>query len=167
MINVTTYPMPVYLGYIYNAYSSYKQFSNPVTDIFNEPYASRIAGLYDGTKTSDQINAQLSTSISTLLNPSFVAGYATSDKYASLRNAFTANSIQAWHTYKPLLLIHGGGDTQVNPITTETMYTAMLQAGTSANDCSKIILPGLDHSAGIVPAMLKGIDFLINLKESR
>lgn len=167
MINVSTYPMPVYLAYIYNAYSSYKQFTNPVTDIFNDPYASRVATLFDGTKSFDQINAQLNTSISALLNPDFVSGYASSEKYASVRNAFTSNSIQAWHTYKPLLLIHGGGDTQVNPVTTETMYNAMLQAGTSASLCSKIILPGLDHSAGIVPAMLKGIDFIINLKESK
>ncbi len=30
MINVTTYPMPVYLGYIANAYTAYDQFTNPV-----------------------------------------------------------------------------------------------------------------------------------------
>ena len=30
MINVATYPMPVYLGYIVNAYTSYDQFTNPV-----------------------------------------------------------------------------------------------------------------------------------------
>ncbi len=167
MINVTNYPMPVYLGYIYNAYSSYKQFSNPVTDIFSEPYASSIASLYDGSKSFDQINSQLSTSIASLLNPDFVSGYASSDRYLPVRNAFKANSIQPWHTYKPLMLIHGGGDTQVNPVTTETMYTAMLQAGTSSTDCTKMILPGLDHSDGIIPAMLEGIKFIINLKESR
>jgi pimeloyl-ACP methyl ester carboxylesterase len=167
IVNVTTYPMPVYLGYIFNAYTAYNQIYNPVSDIFNDPYASRISTLYKGTMSSDQINAQLSTSITALLNPSFISGYNTSDKYSSLRKAFRDNSIEAWHTYKPLLLIHGGSDTQVNPVTTETMYTSMLQAGTSADLCSKIIIPGVDHGDGVLPAMTEGIKFLYNLKETK
>jgi pimeloyl-ACP methyl ester carboxylesterase len=167
MVDVQTYPMPVYIGYIFNAYSAYKQITNPVTDIFNEPYASRIGTLYNGSNSFDQINSQLSTSISALMNPSFISGYTTSDKYSSVRKAFKDNSIEAWHTYKPLLLIHGGSDTQVNPVTTETLYTGMLQAGTSTDICSKIIIPGADHSDGILPAMLEGIKFLYNLKENR
>jgi pimeloyl-ACP methyl ester carboxylesterase len=167
MVNVTNYPMPVYIGYIFNAYSAYKQITNPVTDIFNEPYASRINSLYKGTLSSDQINAQLSTSVSELINPSFISGYTTAEKFSSVRKAFADNSIKAWHTYKPLLLIHGGSDTHVNPVTTETMYTQMLQAGTSADLCTKVIIPGADHGDGILPAMIRGIQFLYNLKENR
>jgi len=167
MVNVQTYPMPVYIGYIFNAYSAYNQITNPVTDIFNEPYASRISTLYNGTNSFDQINFQLSTTISALMNPAFISGYTTSDKYSSVRKAFKDNSVEAWHTYKPLLLIHGGNDTQVNPVTTETLYAGMLQAGTSADICSKKIIPGVDHSDGILPAMLEGIKFLYNLKENR
>lgn len=166
MVNETNYSMPVYIGYIFNAYSSYRQISNPVSEIFNEPYASLISTLYNGNMSFEQINTRLSTSISTLLNPSFIAGFATSDKYASVRKAFKDNSIEAWHTYKPLLLIHGGNDTHVNPVTTETMYNEMIQAGTSAAIIEKIIIPGVDHSDGVLPAMLQGIHFLYNLKES-
>jgi len=166
MVNVTTYPMPVYIGYIFNAYSSYQQITNPVTDIFNEPYATRIGTLYNGTLSFDQINTQLSTSISALLNPSFISGFSTADKYSSVSKAFKNNSIEAWHTYKPLLLIHGDSDTQVSPVTTETMYSAMLQAGTSSEIIEKVTIPGADHSDGVLPAMLLGIQFLINLKES-
>jgi pimeloyl-ACP methyl ester carboxylesterase len=166
MVNVTTYSMPVYLGYIFNAYSSYQQITNPVTDIFNEPYASDISTLYKGNMSFDQINARLSTSISTLLNPSFISGFATSEKYASVRKAFKDNSIEAWHTYKHLLMVHGSNDTQVDPVTTETMYSEMLQAGTSPDIIEKVIVPGADHSDGVLPAMLLGIQFLIDLKES-
>jgi pimeloyl-ACP methyl ester carboxylesterase len=167
MVNVTAYPMPVYLGYIFNAYSAYGQITNPVTDIFKEPYASRISTLYNGTKSSEQINAQLTTSITDLLNESFYTGYNTSDKYSSVRKAFSDNSIAAWHTYTPLLMIHGGSDTQVNPITTETMYSSMIQAGTSPDICRKVIIPGADHGDGILPAMIEGINFLLALKDNR
>jgi len=87
IVSLTTYPMPVYLGYILKAYSSYNQFTNPVTDIFNEPYASRLPSLYTGLQTSDQINNQLTTSISGLINPDFLSGFSTSPKYTTVREA--------------------------------------------------------------------------------
>ena len=167
MVGVTTYPMPVYIGYIYNAYSAYKQITNPVSDIFNEPYASKISTLYNGTKSSEQINSELTTSIADLLTPSFISGYKISDKYSSVRNAFSLNSIEAWHSYKPLLLIHGDSDTQVNPVSTENIYNEMIQAGTSSDIMKKVIIPNADHGDGILPAMIEGIEFLYNLKGSR
>jgi hypothetical protein len=63
-------------------------------------------------------------------------------------------------------MVHGSNDTQVDPVTTETMYSEMLQAGTSPDIIEKVIVPGADHSDGVLPAMLLGIQFLIDLKES-
>jgi len=164
MVNVTDYPMPVYLGYILNAYTSYSQFTNPVSDIFKEPYASRVSSLYTGILTSDQINSQLTTSIADLITADFLNGFLTSDKYSSVREAFNNNSISAWHSYKPLLLIHGGSDTQVNPVSTENMYSGMIDAGTSSDLIKKIIVPNVDHGDGMVPCMIQAIAFLISLK---
>ena len=167
MINVTTYPMPVYLGYIVNAYTAYDQFTNPVTDIFNEPYASRISTLYTGMLTSSEINSQLTTSIPDLINPDFLAGFESATEYSSVRDALNNNSIPAWHSYKPLLLLHGADDTHVDPVSTENMYNAMIDAGTSEDICSKVIIPGADHGSGIIPAMIQGILFLNDLKTPR
>jgi len=166
ILNVASYPMPVYLGYILNAYTSYNQFTNPVSDIFNEPYASRLTSLYTGFLSSDQINGQLTTSIPGLITPDFLSGFATSPKYTSVRNALNNNSITGWHSLKPLLLIHGGNDTQVNPVSTEDMYSAMIQAGTSPDICKKVIVPNVDHGNGLVPCMIQAILFLQNLRTS-
>jgi len=167
MTSVTTYPMPVYLGYILNAYTSYHQFTNPVTDIFNEPYASRISSLYTGLLGSDMINAQLTTSIPLLLNSDFISGFATSPKYSSVREALIRNSISAWHTYKPLLLVHGEKDTSVNPVTTDNIYSSMLDAGTSPDICKKLIIPGADHGDGVASFVIQSIQFLKNIGGSR
>jgi pimeloyl-ACP methyl ester carboxylesterase len=167
MVNVTTYPMPVYLGYILNAYKAYNQFTNPVSDIFKEPFASKLGSLYTGVLGFDAINSQLTTSIPGLLTSDFITGYAASAKYSTVRDALRSNSISAWNTKKPLLLIHGGGDTQVNPITTENMYSTMLQAGTSSTLITKVIVPNVDHSDGVVPCMLQAIKFLQNLNNSK
>ena len=158
--------MPIYLGYIVNAYTSYNQFTNPVTDIFNEPYATRLSSLYTGFLTSDEINSQLTDSIPGLITADFLSGFTTSPKYASVRDALNRNSIAAWHGTKPLLLIHGGNDTHVNPVSTENMYTAMIQAGTSPDICKKVIVPDVDHGDGVAPCMIQGILFLKNLSTS-
>ena len=167
MIDAATYPMPVYLGYIVNAYTAYNQFTNTVDDIFNEEYASRIGTLYNGMLTSSEINDQLTTVIPDLIKADFLAGFESDPAYSTVREALNNNSIQAWHTYKPLLLLHGSADTQVDPISTENIYSAMIASGTSAEICSKVIIPGADHGSGIVPAMVQGILFLNDLKSSR
>lgn len=167
MVNKITYPMPYYLAYIVYAYSAYNQFTNPVSDIFNEPYASRLSTLFTGNLTSTQINSQLTTSISGLITSDFLSGFNTSPKFSSVITALNNNSIVGWHTFKPLLLIHGGNDTSVDPISTENMYNSIIQAGTSTDICKKIIVPGVDHGDGLLPCMIQGITFLNNLKNSK
>ncbi len=164
MTGVALYPMPVYIGYIINAYSVYDQFTNKVSDILNEPYASRLSSLYNGTLTSEEINSQLTTSIQDLFTSDFLSGFESEAKFASVRHALEVNSVSAWNTSVPLFLIHGGSDTSVNPSSTENIYTAMIDAGTSAQTCKMEIIPGLDHGDAIVPAMVKGLLFIKDLQ---
>lgn len=167
MLEVAIYPMPVYLGYIVNAYTAYNQFTNPVTDIFKDPFASKISSLYTGMYTSSEINNQLTTSIPDLIKSDFLGGFVSAPEYSSVRDALNNNSIPAWHTYKPLLLLHGEVDKDVDPASTENIYSAMVEAGTSGDICKKVIIPGADHGSGIIPAMVQGILFLNDLKSSR
>ena len=162
MVDMPTYHMPVYIAYILNAYKSYDQFANPVSDILNEPYASRVSTLFNGTLGMNQINAQLTNSISDLLNPGFLTGFETSPQYASVRQALIDNSISGWKTNVPLRLVHGSGDTQVDPVSTEDIYSQMIAAGTSAEIIEKVIVPG-DHSDAAVPAIVQGIFFIQEL----
>lgn len=162
MINIASYPMPVYIGYIVNAYKAYNQFTNPVTDILKEPYASRINSLFTGIFTSDQINNQLTKSIPDLFNSDFIEGFTTDPKYTSIREALIRNSVSAWKTEKPLFFVHGGNDSHVNPLVTENAYLEMIRAGASSQTCIKEIIPGLDHGNGLIPCMTKALIFLIN-----
>ena len=167
IINQTNYPMPVYFAYIVNAYIAYDQFTNPAGDILNEPYASRLSSLFTGSLTLAQINNELTTSITGLLNADFISGFSSSSKYSSVRDALNNNSVTEWHSNTPLLLTHGGNDTQVNPVSTENMYNAMIRAGTSQDLCKMVIVPNVDHGDGVVPCMIEGILFLNNLKNSK
>jgi pimeloyl-ACP methyl ester carboxylesterase len=161
------YPVPAYLAYIVSAYTSYNQFTNPVTDLFNEPYASRVSTLFTGLLTTAQINSQLTTSVTGLLTSDFISGFNLSPKYSSVRDALTRNSVSAWHTYKPVYFTHGANDTEVNPVSTESIYSAMILAGSSSDLVTKIIIPGVDHAGGVLPCTIQGFLFLNNLNKSK
>jgi hypothetical protein len=45
--------------------------------------------------------------------------------------------------------------------------TEMIQAGTSPDMCTKVIVPGIDHGDGVLPCMIQGILFLKNLRSSK
>jgi hypothetical protein len=166
IVTKQTYPVPAYLAYIVNAYIAYNQFTNPASEIFNEPYASSLGNLFKGTMTLGQINSQLTTSMPGLLTPGFISGFSSDPKFASVRTAITNNSVEAWHTFIPVLLTHGANDTQVDPISTDNMFNAMISAGTSSDIIKKEIVPGVDHGDGVIPCMVKGILFLNTLKNS-
>jgi pimeloyl-ACP methyl ester carboxylesterase len=166
IIGSATYPMPSYLCYIINAYKSYQQFTNQLTDILREPYATRLSSLYNGTLGLDQINNQLNDTISVLFNPEFVSGYVSSPSYSSLREALAFNSVTPWHTSKPLFLGHGDSDTHVSVTTTETFYNAMINAGTSSNNITKVIYPGLDHNGALLPCITDGLIYLLSIRDN-
>jgi len=165
VLGLTEYPMPVFLGYIANAYTQYDLFTNSLSDMFNYPFDDLIPSLYDGTHTSDYINSQLTVFISDLFKADYISNFATSSSYQSIRDALDNNSIDAWDTNVPLLFIHGADDTYVPPVISEYMFNAMITAGTSDLICSHITIPETDHSEGIVPAGLAGLAFFKEIRE--
>jgi pimeloyl-ACP methyl ester carboxylesterase len=166
IISQPEFPQPYYLGYVVNAYISYAQFTNPVSDLLNEPYASRIGSLYTGLQSAGYINSQLTTSIPALVNAQFLAEFSTGARYSTVRSSMIDNSIAPWHTYKPLFMAHGSADTHVDPSATEEMYAAMLIAGTSSGTIEKVIIPDADHGDGLIPSMIMGLFFLNDIRDS-
>ncbi len=165
VLGLTEYPMPSFLGYIAKAYSDHDLFTNPLTDLFKQPYATNIETYFDGMHSTGQINDELTTIIADLFTANYISGFATSPDYLSIREALAANSIEAWDTSVPLLFTHGADDVYVPPVISTNMYNAMINAGTSSANCSIISLPGLDHTEGIVPACMAGLTFFKTLKK--
>jgi pimeloyl-ACP methyl ester carboxylesterase len=159
VLDLEEYLNPVFLGYIANAYSTYDIYPNPLTDLFNEPYAGLIPGLYDGLHSSEQINSQLTTSISGLFTAAYLSGADTDQKYSGVRSALWANSITGWDSEVPILLLHGTADTDVMPVLSESMHNRMIGSGTSALSCFYVTMQGLDHSQGAVPAGFASYEF--------
>jgi predicted esterase len=165
ILSQTEYPMPYFAGYMLNSYTNLGDVTTPPDTIFNEPYAGKISTLYDGSKSGEEINAQLTTSVEDLFNASYIENYATDTIYSSLMETLETNSISAWATSVPTRIYHGEEDDFVPAQVSQNIYQDFLDAGVSSNNVELYPLPGLDHTGGIIPTGLASVNWFLELTE--
>lgn len=163
ILSQTEYPMPYFTGYMLNSYTNLGDVTTPTDTVFNEPYAGKISTLYDGSKSGEEINAQLTTSVEDLFNANYIENYATDTIYTSLVETLEANSINAWGTSVPTRIYHGQEDDFVPAQVSQNIYQDFLDAG--ANQVEMFPLPGLDHIDGIIPTGLASVNWFLELTE--
>jgi pimeloyl-ACP methyl ester carboxylesterase len=162
-----TYPMPYFLGYMFNSYTNLGDVNTPASDVFNEPYASKISTLYDGSKSGEEINAELTTSVPGLLTAGYIANFETDEKYASLVNTLEANSISAWETEIPTMLIHGLSDDFIPSGVSTDIYQEFLSLGAGLEQVLWRGLPETGHVSGIIPAGLVSVKWFLEMEEEK
>ncbi|MDP3431516.1 MAG: lipase family protein, partial [Bacteroidota bacterium] len=159
------YDMPYFLGYLLNSYSSLKLFPNPLSDLFQEPYASKIPALYNGTNTGGTINAALTTNMANLLTSEFRTGFDTNTKFAGLKSAFIANSVVPWKISTPTRLYHGSADELIPVSLSSKTFQDLKTAGTLESKLELKIIPGADHSGGVIPVGISTIEWFMSFKK--
>lgn len=165
ILGLTTYPMPYFLAYLLNSYEIIGSFSNPLTDFFQQPYATDIPGLFDGEHAGGTINAALTTQISALITSEYRTQYATSAKYQQERSALMANSIVAWNTTTPTKLFHGELDDYIPFSLSEQMYSDFRAKGVSETGITLTLIPGADHTSGVYATGLYTVLWFLGLKK--
>lgn len=163
--DLNTYPMPYFLGFMYNSYFNLGVTTSPA-DIFQEPYATKILSLYDGTKTGGEINEELTTSIPQLFTADYIQNYSTDSKYAPIISMLTQNSVTAWETNIPTMITHGMEDDFVPKEVSSKLYQGFLQNGVSIADVKWVPMPGLGHSSGIIPSGLASVNWFLELRDN-
>ena len=159
------YPMPYFLAYLINSYISIGLINNPLTDIFQAKYAAKIPGLFDGKHSGGSINSELSDSMAELLTPEYLNQYATNTKFTNLRSVFQANSVSAWNITTPLKLYHCGNDEYIPVSLSQKMFQDFKAAGVPDSLIQVKLIPGYDHSTGVVPVGLSTILWFLSLKK--
>lgn len=159
------YPMPYFLTYLLNSYTAIGLITNPLSDFIQAPYAAKIPGLFDGKHSGGEINAQLTTQMSTLLTPEYRTGFATDTKFAGVRSAFVANSIEPWLISTPTRLYHGANDEFIPPALSQKMLLDFKAKGVSDAKIESIVIPGVDHSLGVIPVGFQTILWFLTLKK--
>ena len=138
-----SYSTPAYLGFFFTAYDELYTW-NRLDEIFNQPYASQMPDLFDGTETWGDITSQLPGTFSELMNPIFVNGYTAGneDDFITL---VQANTNLDWLPQAPIHFFHGDAD-QIVPIqNAHTAIESLTAAG--ATDIQLTVIPGGTHES--------------------
>ena len=147
----TTYGQPFYIAYVAESYRTTYDWSEPLSDFFEEPYATTIPSLFDGSKSGSQINDELTTDIPALLSDDLVANLETDDQYAYIHDAFTENSLTDWTPTIEMHIYHGNADDTVPYENSVSTYNQLITNGASETTVQLHILDGADHAGGIQP----------------
>jgi len=164
IISQPEYPSPNFLAYVLNSYKAVGNINNPLSDFFNEPYASLIPGLFDGLHSGGSINSQLTTNLTKLLTPEYRTGFATNSKFSLVKSAFIANSITAWNTTTPTHLFHGTND-EVVPFSMSQKMLADFQTAGATAKVQLIPIPEADHTSGVYSTGLQTILWFWGMKK--
>jgi pimeloyl-ACP methyl ester carboxylesterase len=124
--------VPSFMAYVAYAYGS--AYDEALDTMINEPYASKLPILFDGSKTRSEIDPELTT-VTTgpngLFNPLFVQSFFA-DPAQWFRLAVLENSVHAWAPQTPVRLIHCQGD-DVIPFGISQATLATMQAMGASN----------------------------------
>lgn len=121
---------PYYMGYVLTSWNRiYHLYAKP-SDAFRAPYASKMAGLYNGGQQDAAIVAALPTTLRQLLTPRYYA--LLQHPTAKVRRAFAANDTCGWTPDVPVRMFAASGDTTVTPADTAQCVRAIRSRGGDA-----------------------------------
>ena len=161
----TDYPMPYFLAYLLNSYTTLSLVTNPLSDFVKAPYAAEIPGLYDGNHSESAINAALTTNMDELLTCDYRAQDASNPKFSAFNIALVANSIVPWKMSTPTRLYHGMED-EIIPIgISEKLLQDLKAAGTPDANIQLVTIPNVGHSDGKIPVGIMTILWFMELKK--
>ena len=163
IFSLQDYNDPHYLAYMARAYQIEYDEDDLLTDFFKEPYASRIPALFDGQKGADEINAQLTSKVSDLVQADMLNNINTNPNYDYLETAFVENSLTDWSPKIQMFMYHGLSDTTVPYQNSVDTYNKLLANGTSTGILTLTPLDGT-HSTAIDPYIAAIIGKILSLK---
>jgi pimeloyl-ACP methyl ester carboxylesterase len=158
------YEQPFYLAFVAQAYKTTFNWQQPLTDVFNEPYADKIPALVNGTKTNNQINDELTTTIADLVTDDIRAHIDTDTKYKYIVDAFVDNSLTDWKPTVPMFMFHGDIDMTVPYTNSLATYNKLIANGASTSVVTLTPLEGADHYTGVFPYIDLFIPKMISMK---
>lgn len=150
VLNQEVFPGPQYLPYYVYSHMQYGSLSGSLSDYFNEPYASSIPELFNGSYTNAEVNSGLNDTLAVLLSPNFLANYSQGTEFEELRNDMNANTVSAWKANSLLRFYHGDADKNVPPEQSSNIYVDFQNLGLG-EQVAYYSLPDLTHETGVYP----------------
>jgi dienelactone hydrolase len=159
LISQPMFDQPWYFSYLLESFKKYAALDIDYSLIINEPFASDITGMVDGTRTGDQMNGLFGTkSMDELLNKDFktdkIFNSETITTYSHLRQILADNSIPAWKLKTPLAIYYGRNDTWIPADQSLNINNDFRSLQIVPNISA---LEGLNHETAVMPTLSKSV----------
>lgn len=150
LLSRESYEIPAFLAYVVVAYNDIYGWDR-LSQIFNDPYAAMLPGLFDGSQELGDVNDLLPTTIDELFNTDFKAAFFAGQE-TEIEQALEDNTLLDWGPIAPVRLYHGTADSTVSIDNTMDAYTALRDNGGVSVEL--VTLLGADHISGFIPSMV-------------
>jgi pimeloyl-ACP methyl ester carboxylesterase len=154
------YDEPSYLAYMIAAYNNVYGW-NKINNFFNSPYTEKISSLYDGTKTTTEINEALTTDLSQLFKQSFIDSLKAGTEI-TFSTVLKANSLLDWVPTAPMRLFHGDADKYVPYQNSVEARDYFISQG--ATNVELVTISGGDHRTAAIPAVLGAVEWFESIR---
>lgn len=145
-----TYHQPFFMAYVAEAYRTYYDKEQSFLSLlFQQEFAAKIPGLFDGSQSGSQINNQLTTTIADLVNADYLEN-TNSSQFDELNVLFEENSLTNWTPTIPLFMYHGDADITVPYQNSIDSYNQFIEGGASESIVTFTTLPGGTHTSGFL-----------------
>lgn len=159
------YDQPSFLAFLIVAYNDIYGW-NAINSIFNSPYAEKIPQLFDGTKTTQEINAALTNDLTKLFKEDFLNAFnSLSDSNNIIAKKFISalkeNSLIDWVPRAPIKLFHGDADEYVpyeNSLKAKDYFTS------HGANVELITIKNGTHLTAAEPSIIEAITWLESLR---
>ncbi|MGK7390007.1 MAG: alpha/beta hydrolase family protein [Candidatus Cyclobacteriaceae bacterium M2_1C_046] len=146
-----SYDQPFYMAFVALAYKNYYGWDQDLGLFFQEPYASKLEGLFDGTNSGSQINQELTDVVADFLQPDAIQNFDTSADFADMANALKDNSLTNWTPVAPVIMYHGTADVTVPYQNSVDSYEALIALPGNADKFEFVPIEGGTHYTGALP----------------
>lgn len=145
----SNYSTPSFLAYLALSYNEIYDWGK-INEIFKSPYNTIIKELFNGNKTTSEINAELPKEMNLLFNKEFLAGLRSGETNYFVK-ALNENSLLDWSPIAPITFIHGSDDTTVPYENATSAKSSLLNRG--AGYVGLYTIEGGNHATSVLPAI--------------
>ena len=152
----TTVTLPLYVSYLLLAYDDIYDVHGRPSEVFRQPYASTVPGLFDMQHFFDDVLAGLPPTSRELLRPAYYAE-VRSNPSNPLRVRLRQNAVDRWHPAAPIRVYHSPEDEEVF---FEDLLASVKRLRHRGAAVTIETLPGLDHVNSWIRAMPRAVRYV-------
>lgn len=140
-----TYHQPFFMAFVVNSYINSYDLSLGFSEVFQDPYDTRIPDFFDGSYSGSDINNGLNDTLDALLTEEILNGLDTDSKYNDIRQLLIDNSLTDWVPDTRMFMYHGDSDITVPYQNSVITYDKLIENGASETTVTFTPLPGGTH----------------------